>query len=160
MFRFAAVLLVVLGFGLTVAFYPGGSSGHGDTPDRIAALETEVASQGNRIQNLSGRVKELETAIAGGAEVASGDAKTPGGMSGSGNSSSNRVFGPGEYEIDADCSTTVMTVYATNEADGTTQIPVSVSMVGDDSNYLLVVPASATLLVEVYCDGDWSVSFE
>lgn len=148
----ALVALVFAALLFVVASFPSHrATGQDQTEERIIALETEVASQGNDISNLRKRVKQLEQADA--------PELTPVTMSGSGNSDQEQVFAEGQYQVEASCSTTVMNVYVTNDENGTNDIPVSISTVGDDSSYRLTIPETATYRVEVFCDGDWSISF-
>ena len=147
------VVLIVVLVAAGAVSGPNPTIGQDETDARLTALETQVADLTGDVSNLRRRVRALEGA-------ADAEQRTPVTFTGSGNAETTNVFGPGTYRVDGECSTHVMFVYVSNEQTGDSQIPIAIDNVGDNGSNQLIVPDPATLLIEVICDGTWSVSFQ
>lgn len=155
--RFGAVVGVFALVVVVFAFWDGPPATAGDGADAtIAVLQTKVAKQSTQIAYFKATVSALKTAVSAG-----GDEKSkPQVFEGTGNLDTQVVFGKGRYKAHGECSSGVVFVYVTNDANGTKDIPISKDLAGGSNDGELVIPETATYRLEVSCDGDYKVSFE
>jgi hypothetical protein len=73
-------------------------------------------------------------------------------------------FTAGEYDVDASCTNTAMQVYVFEDGGDPNNLelvtwPVSRSRLNEPS-IVAVIPRDDAFLLEIWCDGTWSVQFE